>query len=347
MDNSLTFQYNIKIEDLGVTTIENSFISLYMPQMPGDYVKVYLFGLKACQGAQPRTLNNSVIAESLGLAESDIEDAWQYLKRIGVIDFVYDGEGGTRVSYQQIAAKVLGGSMDTKTPRNEIGADDEIDVTVNADEKRVRAMFDKIQMMLGSKPMSKTAMLTFKYFVTDYGFDPETVCVLVEHGLSSIEKKDRNFTDAQSLKYLKAIAKNWQDKGVVSFEEAEAEIKKRKERTKAYRTVLNYLGFNRNPIQWEEEMIDKWFDDYGFDMNVIDEALSRAATPSVKYVNGILSRWHDKGYKTVEDIKKEQKPRGQNKNTAQPATEDPWLFEQFDALQAESMAEMIEKSKED
>ena len=62
MSTSLKFQYDIKIEDLGVTTIENSFISLYMPQMPGNYVKIYLFGLRACQYGQPEALNNAVIA---------------------------------------------------------------------------------------------------------------------------------------------------------------------------------------------------------------------------------------------------------------------------------------------
>ena len=92
-------------------------------------------------------------------------------------------------------------------------------------------------------------------------------------------------------------------------------------------------------------MIDTWFKAFEFDMAVINEALSRANSPSIKYVNGILSRWHDKGYKTVEDIQKEQKPRGQNKIQKQPDKEDAWLSEQFDALQADSVAEMIKKSK--
>lgn len=345
MATSLKFQCDIKIEDLGVTTIENSFISLYMPQMPGDYVKVYLFGLKACQYGQPEALNNDVIADTLGLTESDIAAAWQYLKRIGIIDFVRDHDGETRVIYHQIAARVLGGEMDAQIPSDEIDAADGLDTPEDIDKKRVADMYERIQNMIGSKPLSKSALFTFRSFITDYGFEPEAVCILVEHGLNTIEKKDQVFTDNQSLNYLKAIAKNWQDSGVVTYEDAENEIKKQPERYKTYRYIKDYLGINRNLIQWEKEMIDTWFKAFEFDMAVINEALSRANSPSIKYVNGILSRWHDKGYKTVEDIQKEQKPRGQNKIQKQPDKEDAWLSEQFDALQADSVAEMIKKSK--
>ena len=42
-------------DDLGVTPIENIFINHYMPMARGDYVKVYLYGLKRCfnQGLTP------------------------------------------------------------------------------------------------------------------------------------------------------------------------------------------------------------------------------------------------------------------------------------------------------
>ena len=346
MSTSLKFQYDIKIEDLGVTTIENSFISLYMPQMPGNYVKIYLFGLRACQYGQPEALNNAVIAETLGLAESDIDAAWQYFKRIGIVDFVYDQDGCAWVSYHQIAAKVLDGKMDTQTPADEIDASGKFGTPEDIDEKRVADMYKKIQNMIGSKPLSKSALFTFRRFITEYGLEPEAVCILVEHGLNSIEKKNVDFTVSQSLSYLEAIAKGWQDKGVVTYEDAEAEIKKSRERNRIYRDVLRYLGLKRNIMVPEKEMIDAWFDEFHFNMDVIREALSRAPSPSIKYVNAILVRWHDKGYKTAEDIKKEQKPRAQNKKTGQPSKEDSWLSEQFDALENETMAEMIEKSKQ-
>lgn len=343
---SLQFQYDHLIEDLGVTTVENSFISLYMPQMPGEYVKVYLFGLKACRYGKPEILSNAVIAETLSLSERDVEAAWQYFKKIGIVEMVDDRAGHTRVSYQQIAAKVLNGTLDTQTP-DSASVPDVSERPEGESEERVAAMYAKLQLMIGSKPMSKTAMFTFRRFVTEYGFDPETVCVLVEHGLNMIDNKDQTFTDNQTLKYLEAIARNWWDKGVVTHQDAEAEIKNHQERAKAYRDILCYLGIKRNPIQWEMEMIDVWMDEYGFDMSVIEEALSRTNSSSIKYVNGILSRWHDSGYTSAGDVKKEPKPRKSNTKATPPEKEDQWLSEQFDAMEAESVAEMIERSKGD
>ncbi len=343
MAESLTFQYDIQIADLGVTLVENSFISLYMPQMPGDVLKVYLFGLRACRAGKPEAVDDALIAESLGLAEADVAAAWQYLKKIGVIDEITDTSGATRIVYQQIAARVLGGELDTPVPDREeppAAGQGEPD---DERQQRIAVMFDKIQTMYGSKPMPKSVMFACRRFLTEYGFEPETVFDLVAHAFDAIEKKGQPFTERQTVSYIEAIAKDWRDRGVVTYQDAETVLRESRERKKAYRDILDYLGVTRKPIGWEAEMMDAWFDDFHFDMAVIKEALSRTTTPNVRYVNGILKRWHENGYKTPDDIKKEQKPR---KAKPQPEIEqDPWLSAQYDALEAESMAEMIEKAK--
>ena len=52
----------------------------------------------------------------------------------------------------------------------------------------------------------------------------------------------------------------------------------------------------------------KWIETYQFPMEIIREACTRTVLntkqPSLKYTDGILSRWHAEGVRSAEDIKR-------------------------------------------
>ena len=65
----------------------------------------------------------------------------------------------------------------------------------------------------------------------------------------------------------------------------------------------------RNLTTYEEQYIDVWVKDFSYDFDMIEEALKRTvskSSPTISYVNGILSNWHKKGYKTKEEINEEK-----------------------------------------
>ena len=65
------------------TKVENLFISEYMPDAPGDYVKVFLFGLMYAQYEQKPERNE--VAKILGLSVDEIEEAWIYWESRGLV----------------------------------------------------------------------------------------------------------------------------------------------------------------------------------------------------------------------------------------------------------------------
>ena len=83
------FQIGINNDDLGITPIENIFINHYLPKAPGDFVKVYLLGLKFCFQNAPQHFSNEVIAKTLDILESDVVKAWQYWEKQGIIPVSY------------------------------------------------------------------------------------------------------------------------------------------------------------------------------------------------------------------------------------------------------------------
>ena len=55
------------------TKVENLFISEFLPEAPGEYVKVYLFGLMYAQyDMEP---NRQELSKLLGISEEEIEEA--------------------------------------------------------------------------------------------------------------------------------------------------------------------------------------------------------------------------------------------------------------------------------
>ena len=53
-------------------------------------------------------------------------------------------------------------------------------------------------------------------------------------------------------------------------------------------------------------MIDKWFDDYGNGIELVQAAMDRTHTPNLKYIDGILKRWHEQQITTLEAVEAEE-----------------------------------------
>lgn len=55
----------------------------------------------------------------------------------------------------------------------------------------------------------------------------------------------------------------------------------------------------------EFNIVNSWFDDMGFDMDMVTEACKRTANiskPNINYVNKILKSWKEKDIKSPEEI---------------------------------------------
>ena len=68
------------------TRVENLFINEYLPSAPGDYVRVYIFALMAAQNLEE--IDNSKFAKLLGMTETEVDNAWNYWARRGVVRLI-------------------------------------------------------------------------------------------------------------------------------------------------------------------------------------------------------------------------------------------------------------------
>ena len=97
-----------KISDfyLLTTDVENIFINEYMPQAPGNYVKVYLSCLLYSQNQSNMTYEK--MSHQLGMTEKEMEEAWDYWERMGVIRKKQLGINKYDIEFKQLRSLMYG-----------------------------------------------------------------------------------------------------------------------------------------------------------------------------------------------------------------------------------------------
>ena len=109
----------------------------------------------------------------------------------------------------------------------------------------------------------------------------------------------------KSMRYIETVALAWADEGITTVTMAkEANSRYAKE----YFTIFKSMGISgRNPVDTEISLMNTWLNDYGFTMDIIQEACSRTVLstgqPSFQYADKILSGWKDKNVRTLADVR--------------------------------------------
>ena len=102
---------------------------------------------------------------------------------------------------------------------------------------------------------------------------------------------------------MEKVALAWADQGITTPKQAQLA---NKSYDKNVYTIMKSLGKNSNPAPQEMEYINKWTKDYGFMLDIIQEACDKTVMTTdshrFAYADGILSKWYQAGVRKKEDI---------------------------------------------
>ncbi len=315
--------------DLGDTPIENIFINDYMPMANGTYVKVYLLGFKYAHDKDNKIeVNNQTIAKHLEIPLDDVLMAWNFWSDKGIIEKMEAEEGNEynyKVRFLNLKQLYIKNNLSLfgKSDKVEKEKEDPVEVgqtrpkpatsqdLIDANEMPViNKMFNNIDYIMRRQTVvaEKQKVLTW---IQDYNMNPDVIEKAFFHG---VEKKG-----IRNVNYVEGIIRNWYDRGLTNIDAVINHFKDEDEKYYRYQKVMRSLGFDNRPIsQGEMKVIDKWFEEYNFSMEMVlkgCENSSKVANPSINYIDGVLSSWHKKGIETLEDIELKDKPRVQESFT--------------------------------
>ncbi len=107
------------------------------------------------------------------------------------------------------------------------------------------------------------------------------------------------------------------EQGIDSYDKLEAYLARRKEINSQIGKLRKLFGMgDRALTAKEKKLFDCWFDEWQFSFEVVklayEKTVDNKGAINNNYMNGILKRWYESGYQTVEDIENETAGRSMN-----------------------------------
>lgn len=287
---------------LGIDFVEN-----LMPYAPSVYTVIYICALNMGNGALAEN-----VAKKLNMSVNDVSAAamyWQdrHILRFSDGKFVFPQNISPSLNKNfeepQIAeikkavssTEVKKVFVRTKPPQYQ---PEELRMykEKNAD---IRLLFDTAEGILGRLITynDMSALLSFNQWL---GLKIDVILMLVKF---CVDRGHKN------MRYMESIAIDWCEKGINDVSSAQKRIDFYSRRYKDIMKAMGIIG--REPIEKEMGFMKKWTEEYGMPFEVIKIACEKAVTNTGKasfdYANKILSSWNDLGFKTMEDVLKNDK----------------------------------------
>lgn len=290
-----TFMFKSKAQDY--TPVSNVFIDNYMTKARGDFVKVYILGLKYCTSGE-LGVSSSIMASTLHLLETDVLNAWNYWNDEGVIKMIpIDNMGNFSIQFSDLTEHAVESS-------------ENVNLLQELNKNTTKDMLQDIEKLVG-RPLSTKEMSLYIGWQKEYNFPLELILLLIQYCVS------KGKTD---YRYIEKIAIAWYDSKIKTIEEAQSFIKRHEDKWIKIKKILNYLGIKDGEVMKpQEDMLDKWINIYKFPLDVIfkacDICFERINKAEFKYIDGILGSWYKDGLTNLEDIAKKDVKTTQIKRT--------------------------------
>ena len=302
-----------------VTVLTNNFIDNYMPEANGEFVKVYIYLLRLLSDASvPFSLEQ--MADHFFCTERDIVRALKYWEKVNLLTLTYrsneditditlnvppvksDVSDSSKPAVQtvSVAKDTVAQSSDVSVPSTKPAARSAS--SLSPDRIKELKQNDEIVQLLYiaeqylGKTLTPTEMKKILFFYDELKFSPDLIEYLIEYSVSRGHK---------SIRYIETVALAWADEGITTVTMAKESNSRY---AKEYFTIFKSMGISgRNPVDTEISLMNTWLNDYGFSMDIIQEACSRTVLstgqPSFQYADKILSGWKDKNVRTLADVR--------------------------------------------
>lgn len=322
------------------TTVSDIFIDQYMPKANGEFVKVYLYLLRATgSGAGIATI--SEIADHFSNTEADIIRALNYWASEGILQLQSGADGqimginlcSLSVSGMQAAQSNIQSAVADNAAQNNLQNSVVNNAAQNISTANIR-MQDSVVEKLKSQTTDKAASSQKEYTldeIKEFRKNPDIselffiIETYLKHTLSSTDTNmvlywldELHFsTDLveylveycitkghSSLRYMNKVALGWADASIKTVDQAKDDAAAH---SQIYYSVMKALGITgRNLVDSEVSLINKWVGEYGFDIELVKAACNKTISaiqkPSFEYTDSILANWRKKDVHTLKDV---------------------------------------------
>lgn len=286
------------------TEIPDIFFSEYLSQASGDYIKVYLYMLFLSKYDKDIKIND--LSKKLVLPLKVIQDAVKYWEEQEVI--TKKNTGYIVNNLQEIELHKL------YKPKTALSAEQ---IQKSAENQQRAKAIEHINSKYFSGLMPTTWYPDIELWFKKYNFDEEVMIALFGYCF------DRS---ALHKAYIQRVAETWNKNNIKTFNDLDTYYEKQEKVKNIANTISKKLGLNRQLTEYEYAYIETWLNEFGYSLDIIEIALKKTtskANPNFDYLNKLLSDWHDRGFKTSNEVQtflQEMKQKNKNIQTMEKKT---------------------------
>ena len=265
------------------TTIPDIFFSEYLSDLPGNYLKIYLYISFLSKYNKEIKLND--LSKKLNIPLKDINEGLKYLEDNNLI--LKKTTGYIIMDLQELTLKNL------YTPNLTMSKEKVEQISKNKSRAKV---IDHINNMYFQGIMGPSWYNDIDLWFKKYEFDEQVMIALFDY----CYKKS-----ALHKNYVKTVAEAWALNNVKTWNDLDIYYEKQENLNKYKKSIAKKLGKYNGLTQYEEAYIENWVLNFGYNMSVIEIALKRTTlkqNPTFEYINTVITDWHDRNLKTADEV---------------------------------------------
>jgi hypothetical protein len=260
------------------TSVSNLFIQDYLVRAPGDYVRVYLYGLMQSQypAAGENTLEK--FALSLRMDGEDVLKAFEYWQSKGLI--LRGSDGGWQ--YLDARAVLLEGRA------------------TGGGRQQDAALSNIIAGALGERTLTKAQTELLYDLKEVFGFEDETVGLFAQYCVNNYSAKKL------TRERMETLCQEWVRRGITSPDKARDYILGKELASSPANEILTLMGQSyRKVTAAEHSLFLKWRNQWGFSLEAVKAACSQmsgVSNPNFKYLDKVIDSLRRRGLNTPHRI---------------------------------------------
>ncbi len=265
------------------TEIPDIFFTEYLSCASGDFIKIYL--CLVFLSKYDKDIKITDLSKKLNLPFNVIQAGLTFWEENGVI--TKKPNGYILNSLQELELHKSYTPNLTLTPEA---------IEKNSKNQYRAKAIESINNLYFQGIMSPSWYSDIDLWFKKYEFDEQVMVALFDYcfGKSALHKN-----------YVQTVAEAWSKNNIKTYNDLENYYQKHDNMNKIKKAICKKLGRYTALTEFEEEYIEKWILEYGYDLNVINIALKKTTSksnPNFDYLDKLLSDWHERNLKTPSEI---------------------------------------------
>ena len=272
--------FSKEFDDNSYVTIENKFITKYLPQADGFAVKVYLYGLYVCKHAAA-DFSLASMAEVLQTDENSLMQAFAFWEDFDLVEII----SKTPFAVQYLPVK------------SAVGRPKKIRYEQYADfNKELQRKMQKVEKHLNSGDYIK-----YMHFLEETSMQPQALLLVAEYCISKQGK-------AVSPAYIFNKARKLIAGGAITYEQVERELSSYHANESELISLFNAMGlkgsngYPRVPDDNDYSLYRKWTQTLEFEKDAIIAAAKNLTRGTMHSLDTTLEDLYSQGKKSANDI---------------------------------------------